>query len=67
MIWMTQSPEGVVSLSQKEPHRGRGFYLCPDLFCLNMAKKKSKGLRFLETMDFQPPSGIGYLDKGGRE
>jgi predicted RNA-binding protein YlxR (DUF448 family) len=68
MIRLTQqSPEGVVKVSQKEPHRGRGFYLCPDLLCLNMAKRKNKGVRFLETVDFQFPSIKGFLDRGRRE
>jgi predicted RNA-binding protein YlxR (DUF448 family) len=65
MIWMIQTPEGVLSLNQKTPHRGRGFYLCPDLLCLDKAKKRSKGLRFLETVDFQSPSGTGFIVRGG--
>ena len=68
MIWLTQSPEGVVRVTPKEQrHRGRGAYLCPDLLCFNMAKKKDKRVRFLETMDFQYLSIKGFLDRGGRE
>ncbi len=67
MIWLTQSPEGVVGVSQKEPHRGRGFYLCPNLLCLDKAKKRNKGVRFLEAMDFQFPSIKGFFNRGGRE
>ncbi len=51
MIWLAQSPGGVVVVNRKRPHQGRGFYLCRDLRCLNMAKKKRKGVEFLETMD----------------
>jgi predicted RNA-binding protein YlxR (DUF448 family) len=67
MIWLTQSAEGVVGVSQRGPHRGRGFYLCPDLLCLDKAKKRSKGVRFLEAMDFQVSSRKGFFDRGGRE
>ena len=66
MIWMIQNPEGVVSANQKTAHRGRGFYLCPDLLCLDKAKKRNKGLRFLDVMDFQSPSGTGFFVRGGR-
>jgi predicted RNA-binding protein YlxR (DUF448 family) len=27
MIWLAQSPEGVVVVNEREPHQGRGFYL----------------------------------------
>jgi predicted RNA-binding protein YlxR (DUF448 family) len=66
MIRMAQSPQGMVSLDQKAAHRGRGFYLCPDLLCLDKAIKRNKRLRFLETMDFQSPSGTGFFVRGGR-
>jgi hypothetical protein len=64
MIRLTQSPDGVVRVSQKEPHRGRGFYLCSDRLCLNMAKRKNKRVRVLETVDFQFPSVKGFFDRG---
>jgi hypothetical protein len=63
----------VVVVNGKKPHQGRGFYLCPDLGCVNRAKKKRKGIGFLGTMDFRFPSaqglgedvkGVGYT--GGR-
>jgi len=60
LIWLTQSPEGVVRVNEKKPHPGRGFYLCPDLGCLHTAKKKNRGVRFLETMDFRVPSAKGF-------
>jgi len=60
MIWLAQSPGGVVVVNRKKPHQGRGFYLCPDLQCLNMAKKRRKGVGFLETMDFRFPSAKGF-------
>ena len=59
MIWMVQRPEGVRMVDPKKLHRGRGFYLCPDQGCLNMAKKKNRGIAFLETTDFRRPSVKG--------
>jgi predicted RNA-binding protein YlxR (DUF448 family) len=53
MIWLAESPAGVVAVNGKRPHKGRGFYLCRDLRCLNMAKKRRKGVGLLETMDFR--------------
>jgi len=53
MIWFAESPGGVAVVNGKKPHEGRGFYLCPDLRCLNMAKKKRKEIGLLETMDFR--------------
>ena len=44
MIWLAQGPAGVVVVNGKKPHQGRGFYLCPDLRCLNLAKKRRKGV-----------------------
>jgi predicted RNA-binding protein YlxR (DUF448 family) len=66
MTWVAQGPEGMVWVNGKKPHQGRGFYLCPDLRCLNMAKKKKKGVGFLEAMDFHYPSAKVW-DRGGRE
>jgi len=60
MIWLTLSDEGVVVVNEKKPHPGRGFYLCPDLGCLNTAKKKKRGVGFLETMDFRYLSAKGF-------
>lgn len=59
LIWFAQSVEGVLIVNEKKPHQGRGFYLCPDLGCLSMAKKKNKGIGFVETMDFQESSRKG--------
>jgi len=64
MIWLAQSPEGAVVVNGKKPHQGRGFYLCPDLRCLNIAKKKRKGVGFLEATDFRFPSGKGFSGEG---
>ena len=61
MIWLTQSAPGVVLVNGKKPHQGRGFYLCPDLRCLNMAKKK--GVRLLDTMDLRFPSAKAFEKK----
>lgn len=68
MIWLAEGPAGVVVVNGKKPHQGRGFYLCRDLRCLNRAKKKRKGIGFLETMDFGFPSKVSWemSDTGGR-
>jgi predicted RNA-binding protein YlxR (DUF448 family) len=58
MIWLAERPTGVGVVNRKKPHQGRGFYLCPDLRCLNMAKKKGVGV--LATMDFRFPSAKGF-------
>ncbi len=60
MLWFVQSPEGAVLLNKKEPRQGRGFYLCPDRGCFNLAKKKKRGVGFLETMDFRYPLAEGF-------
>ena len=68
MIWLNQSPEGAVVVDKKKPHQGRGFYLCPNARCLNLAKKKKRtGLGRLEAMDSQFSSARGCLGTGGRE
>ncbi len=59
MIWLSQRPEGMVVVDAKKPHQGRGLYLCPDRECLNMAKKKNRGIVSLETLDFQYLSAKG--------
>jgi uncharacterized protein len=53
LIWFVQNNEGAVSVNEKKLHRGRGFYLCPELGCLTMAKKKNKGIGFMKTTDFE--------------
>jgi predicted RNA-binding protein YlxR (DUF448 family) len=67
MIWLAQHPEGAVVVNGRKHHQGRGFYLCPDFGCLNKAKKKNKGVGFLETMDFRYPTAKGFFDRGGWE
>ena len=59
LIWFVQNSDEWVRVNGKKPHQGRGFYLCPDLGCLSMAKKKNKGIGFVETMDFQEASRKG--------
>lgn len=61
MIWLAQSPEGVVVVNEREPHQGRGFYLCPDLGCFNRSKKRNRGVGSLETMDFRYLSAKGFF------
>ncbi len=60
MIWLTQSPAGVETVNAKKPHQGRGFYLCPDSRCFNMAKKRGKGTGLLGMGDFRFPSAIEF-------
>jgi predicted RNA-binding protein YlxR (DUF448 family) len=67
MIWLAQTPEGVVVVNGRKPHRGRGLYLCPDMKCLKAAKKKNKGVGFLETVDFRYPTAKAFADRGGWE
>jgi uncharacterized protein len=67
MIWLARHPEGVTVVNGKKPHQGRGLYLCPDSGCLNVAKKKNRGVGFLETMDFRYPTAKGFFDRGGWE
>ena len=40
MVRFTRSTEGMVLTDGKKNLRGRGFYLCADLNCLKMARKK---------------------------
>jgi len=65
LVGFVQNSDGAVRINEKIPHQGRGFYLCPDLGCLNMAKKKNKGIGFMETMDFQDALRKGW-GRGGR-
>jgi hypothetical protein len=72
MIRLTQSSEGRVGVDERKHLQGRGLYLCPDLGCLSMAKKKNRGIGFLGTMDFQSLLVRGFSrkkgwDRGGRE
>ena len=53
MVWLAHSGERVIRVDGRKPHRGRGFYLCPDLQCLRMAKEKKKARGCLGTVDFQ--------------
>lgn len=73
MIWLAQSREGVIRVDGRKPHRGRGFYLCPDLQCLKMARGRKKAIEFLGTMDFQSllikdfSKSDRVCDRGGKE
>jgi predicted RNA-binding protein YlxR (DUF448 family) len=72
MIRFTQNSEERVGLDERKHLHGRGFYLCPDLWCFRMAKKKNRGFGFLENIDFQSPLMNGFSqkrggDRGGRE
>jgi predicted RNA-binding protein YlxR (DUF448 family) len=61
MIWLAQAPDGMAVVDVKKPHRGRGLYLCPNHECMDMAKKKNRGVGFLGTMGFRRPSAKGPL------
>ncbi len=72
MIWLAHSPQGVIRVDGKNPHQGRGFYLCPDFQCLKVAKRRKKAIELLGTMDFQSLLiGFSNADQvhgtGGRE
>jgi len=73
MIWLAHHGEGVIRVDGRKPHRERGFYLCPDLQCLKMARGRKKAIEFLETMDFQSLLIKSFSksdqlgDRGGRE
>ena len=72
MIRLTQCSEGRVGGDERKHFQGRGFYLCPDLGCFSMAKKKNRGIGFWGTMDFQSLLARGFSrkegwDRGGRE
>lgn len=56
MIRFIQSPEGAMFIDEKKNLNGRGFYLCRDLMCLKMAKKKKRWLGSLGSMDHGFPS-----------
>ena len=70
---MAHSPGGAIRVDGRNPHRGRGFYLCPNFQCLKMAKGRKKAVEFLGTMDFQSLLTKGFsksdkvCDRGGRE
>ena len=63
MIRLTQSSEGVLWMDERKRHHGRGFYLCPDFGCINIAKKKNRGIRFLEPMNFLSLSMEGFFQR----
>jgi hypothetical protein len=53
MIRLIVGPKGVFQVTKRIPHQGRGIYLCADLGCFHMAKKKHQGIRFQETTEFE--------------
>lgn len=42
MIRLEMNKEGKIVLNEKRGQGGRGYYLCPNLSCFLLAKKKSK-------------------------
>ncbi|OGQ00400.1 MAG: hypothetical protein A2026_13740 [Deltaproteobacteria bacterium RBG_19FT_COMBO_46_12] len=64
MIWFTLCPQGLVKVNPRMPHQGRGFYLCPDLGCVQRAKKKNREVGFLETTELQILFGKSILRVG---
>lgn len=73
MIGLILGPEGVIQMNPGMRHPGRGVYLCLDLGCFHMAKKKQRGVGSLETMEFQvllPKRALKEregIDRGGSE
>jgi predicted RNA-binding protein YlxR (DUF448 family) len=63
----------MVKVNPRIPHQGRGFYLCPDLGCVHLAKRKNREIGFLETMEFRRPldkniiKARDEMGRGGRE
>jgi predicted RNA-binding protein YlxR (DUF448 family) len=53
MIGLIVGSERVIQATPRVPHPGRGIYLCADLGCFHMAKKKHRGIGFLETTEFE--------------
>jgi len=47
MVRFGRLPDGMVFISEKKDLHGRGFYLCPDLTCFEMAQKKHRMGRFV--------------------
>ena len=47
--------------------RGRGFYLCPDLVCLDTARKKMRRVRSLKSVDFEELRYRISREKGKQE
>jgi len=46
MVRLGHGAEGMAFISEKKDLRGRGFYLCPDQTCFEMAQKKHRMGRF---------------------
>jgi predicted RNA-binding protein YlxR (DUF448 family) len=51
MLRFVQNRDGVVFVDEKKRMNGRGFYLCPDLICFKMVRKKERWRRSLGSMD----------------
>lgn len=71
MIGLTHGPEGVLRVDERKPHRGRGFYLCADLECLNTSAGRKKAIQYCGKLDFHSLLSKGLSDDqvgtGGRE
>jgi len=52
LIRFVRGDSGSVSINSKNL-AGRGVYLCPDLACLNAARKKMRRTGFLESGDIE--------------
>jgi len=49
MVRFTRKADGTVWFDEGKKESARGFYLCPDLICLRMAKRDRKVGQVLET------------------
>lgn len=48
LVRVVRSPEGEISLDARGKKPGRGAYICPDVACLNRARKAKRLERQLE-------------------
>lgn len=63
MIGFTLDQQGVVKVIRPFLRQGRGVYLCPDIGCFDKAKKKNRGLRFMEKTEFKALFGRDIFKK----
>ncbi|NWF92019.1 MAG: YlxR family protein [Syntrophaceae bacterium] len=49
MLRFVRSEEGIVFVHGRKAVHGRGLYLCPDISCLNAARKRNRGIDLLQS------------------
>jgi predicted RNA-binding protein YlxR (DUF448 family) len=55
MLRFVHTEERIVFVRGKKAVHGRGFYLCPDILCFKMAKKRNRWIDSLRSMDLSYP------------